>query len=128
MAEFIGTFIIVLVIILIIRGRKRKKAVRYTGRSSSTIYATVFVYNGNFASATYVCDSSYYEKQIVIVDYTGKHYAGRILELDDERPEDIPKNVRFKPIIKPFTWKDKKAMDFWNDRVQEVIEQEIGKE
>lgn len=127
MSEFIGTFIIVLVIILIIRGRKKKKA-RRTEPRVAQLYALVYVYSGNYNKATYICGPEYHEKQIVIVDLKGKHYAGRILELDYERPEDIPANVVFKPIIKPFTWKDKKAMDFWNNRVQEVIEQEIGSE
>ena len=47
MSEFIGTFIIVLAIILFIRGRKKKKA-RRTEPRGAQLYALVYVYSGMY--------------------------------------------------------------------------------
>jgi hypothetical protein len=125
--EFIGVFIIVLIILLVFRSHRKRKARRKASRSS-VMYALVFIYNGDYSKATYICDPDYRDGQIVIVDYKGSKYAGRILDLDDERPDDIPKNVKFKPILKRFRWSDKKSLAYWSERVQEVIEDEIGSE
>lgn len=125
--EFIALFFVVLAIILIFRSRKKRKARRKVSRSA-VMYALVFIYNGDYSKATYICDPDYRDGQIVIVDYKGSRYAGRILDLDDERPDDIPKNVKFKPILKRFRWSDKKSLAYWSERVQEVIEDEIGRE
>lgn len=125
--EFIGVFIIVLIILLVFRSHRKRKARRKVSRSA-VMYALVFIYNGDYSKATYICDPDYQDGQIVIVDYKGSRYAGRILDLDDERPDNIPKNVKFKPILKRFRWSDKKSLAYWSERVQEVIEDEIGRE
>lgn len=125
--EFVAVFFVVLAIILIFRSRKKRKARRKVSRSA-VMYALVFIYNGDYSKATYICDPDYQDGQIVIVDYKGDKYAGRILDLDDERPDDIPKNVKFKPILKRFRWSDKNSLAYWSERVQEVIEDEIGRE
>lgn len=125
--EFIAVFFVVLAIILICRSRKKRKARKKVSRSA-VMYALVFIYNGDYSKATYICDPDYQDGQIVIVDYKGSRYAGRILDLDDEMPDDIPKNVKFKPILKRFRWSDKNSLAYWSERVQEVIEDEIGRE
>lgn len=125
--EFITVFFVVLAIILICKSRKKRKARRKASRSA-VMYALVFIYNGDYSKATYICDPNYKDGQIVIVNYKGSRYAGRILDLDDERPDDIPKNVKFKPILKRFRWSDKNSLAYWSERVQEVIEDEIGRE
>lgn len=125
--EFVAVFFVVLAIILICRSRKKRKARKKVSRSA-VMYALVFIYNGDYSKATYICDPDYQDGQIVIVDYKGSRYAGRILDLDDEWPVDIPKNVKFKPILKRFRWSDKNSLAYWSERVQEVIEDEIGRE
>lgn len=87
-------------------------------------YADVFVYNGEFRWATYVCDSSYHEKQIVVVNYKGQNFAGRILRMYYERP-DVPRNVVFKEILRPFTKSDITSVAQWNDSIEKAIMGEV---
>ena len=108
---------VVLVFIFIaIRSRSNGKAA-----PKGKCYADVFIYNGDFRKSTYLCDYSYHEKQIVVVNFMGEEYAGRILSIHYERPEDIPKNVVFKEILRPFTEADKRKVAYWHDGIEKAI-------
>lgn len=86
-------------------------------------YAEVFIYDGNFRKATYLCDYSYHDKQIVVVNYKGEEYAGRILQIHYQRPEDIPRDVVFKEILRPFKDSDKTKVAYWHDGIERAIKE-----
>ena len=111
MVWIIIIFVVVFVVVLAKnRGKSRGGSTRF--------YANVFIYNGEFRSSVYLCKPSYYVSQIVVVNYKGQEYAGRIVDIFYERPRDIPKDVVFKEIIKPFEKSDMNKVAYWNDSIE----------
>lgn len=88
-----------------------------------TVYATVYIYNGDYSTACYKVKKweKYEEKEIVLVDRMGELYAGRILDLCYGRPEDLPKDVRVKDILGHFRPGDEKKVAFWNEEIQKTV-------
>ena len=115
--------IAVVVVFIFIGFRKQNdnKGIGHGYSSSGKRYAEVFIYNGDFRKATYLCDQSYYEKEIVVVNYMGSEYAGRILQIHYERPSDVPRDVVFKSILRPFRTEDINKVAYWNDGIEKVI-------
>lgn len=88
-------------------------------------YALVFIYNGDFSKATYLCGPEYEEGDIVIVNYVHKHYAGRILEISKRRPSDIPKDVVFKKILIHFKMGYETKLDYWNPQIDLAVRRSL---
>lgn len=120
-------FLTILFFILLRKSLKNRPA-EETGKTTrvnnqNVVYATVFVYNGDFSTPTYKFreQEQYEESEIVLVDRLGKIYAGRIIEVYDERPEEIPQSVQIKYILGRFHKGDERKVAYWNSDIEKAI-------
>ena len=110
--------IIVLVVILIavIAAFSRNAPRDSSSRSGGTTFARVYPY-GFWSVCTYTCDASYEDGELVVVDIKGQLYPGRIVELTNRWPEDIPRNIQLKPIIRRLKASDKGKLAYWSEQL-----------
>lgn len=123
-----AAFIIILLIVFLFLLRKPSRVKTEPGTGTwlddpLTVYATVYIYNGDYSTACYKAKKweKYEEKEIVLVDRMGKLYAGRILELGYGRPEDLPRNNRVKDILGHFHPGDEKKVAYWNEEIERAV-------
>ena len=87
-----------------------------------TLYAAVYPY-GFWSVCTYTCDATYDEGDLVVVDIKGKQYPGRIVNLSSTWPEEVPRNVTLKPVLRRLKATDKGRLEYWSDKIDEFFTQ-----